>query len=98
MDKMALLYEVGYLFINKFKYLPNILTIATKGARNPFVFKVRSKLILIINTMDVCIKTRNGKPVKLRTVKKYRPRLQKLGNNYWIKYIFMPMPNKYSLK
>ena len=49
---------------------PNMLTIATKGARKPFVFRVRSKLILIRKTMLVCNKTRNGKPVKLRTQKK----------------------------
>ena len=53
-----------------------MLTIATKGARKPFVFRVRSKLILIKKTMLVCSKTRNGNPVKLRTQKKYRPRLK----------------------
>ena len=63
--------------------LPNMLTIATKGARKPFVFRVRSKLILIRKTMLVCNRTRNGKPVKLRTQKKQRPRL-KLKRNYLV--------------
>ena len=53
-----------------------MFTIATNGAKNPLVFNVLSKLILMISTTVVWMSRRNGKPVKFRTQKKYRPRLK----------------------